>query len=186
MCMRDVRTKSCDKIPAKQTCTNIFKQYSSCIQNVHHQLWLALAVPSSCSLSAHRWRTPSFSLGQHELFILLSLSVVCIFLTHPVYNSLSLSPYTGSLGHTGYCVVTHAVSFPLAVSTATANSHWLSHGGIARLSWSGWLVKYHDSLPSNNRILSYLTLSNFVDLSTAVTAKSNRCLYRLNFNSSTG
>ena len=57
-----------------------------------------------------------------------------------------LGQYVSSPGNRAYCYAELTVS-SLAMAVIIASAHFAYHGGMARLSWPGWLVTYKDGLP---------------------------------------
>jgi len=54
-----------------------------------------------------------------------------------------LGQYVSSPGNRAYCYAQLAVS-SLAMAVIIASAHFPTRGGMARLSWPGWLVTYKD------------------------------------------
>jgi len=86
--------------------------------------------------------------GAHPLFNTFSRRGL-----NPVKLAYSPSPpdnglgqYASSAGNRAYCYAELAVS-SLAMAVIIASTHFATCGGMARLSWPGWLVTYKDGLP---------------------------------------
>jgi len=75
-------------------------------------------------------------------------------LTASAFNQLF--QYTSSPGRRGYCYAELAIFFPSG-GRNMANTHCApTHGGMARLSWPGWLVaQWNSYLPKGSRSSHY-------------------------------
>jgi len=58
--------------------------------------------------------------------------------------------YASSPSNRACCYAELAVS-SLAVVETIASTHCATHGGVARLSWPGWLVTHRGGIPARRR-----------------------------------